>query len=426
MKILIKNGRVLDPANDIDSIADIYVDNGLIIAEDENFLPDKIIEAEGKWVTPGFIDLHVHLRDPGLTHKEDIRSGSQAAAIGGYTTICAMPNTKPVMDNSELIVETYERIKAEAIVDVFLIGAATKSQEGAVLADIRAMKKAGICAVSEDGFTVSNSLLMKQVLEACREADLAMFSHCEDISLVNGGVINEGEASRRFGLKGISNDSEDVIVARDIVLAASVAAKLHLCHISTKGAVEIIKAAKMSGLKISAECCPHHFSLSDGDIVEDDGNYKMNPPLRSKKDKQAIIEALKDNVIEVIATDHAPHHEDEKAGGFKSSMNGIVGLETALPLCITELVETGILSPSELIEKMTLNPAKVLGIKAGALSVGHPADIAIIDPDAAYKIDINKFKSKGKNTPFDGKEVKGRVAHLIKGGKIIVEDGGLK
>jgi len=425
MKIIIKGGRVIDPANRVDETKDIFVDGGVIIDAVGPFEADKVIDASGHWVTPGFVDLHVHLRDPGLTHKEDIRTGCEAAAMGGYTTICAMPNTKPVMDNAQLVTETYERIKKDAIIDVLIVGAATHGQEGTELADYEAMKNAGVCAISEDGFAIAESMLAKRSLEACQKSGLTMFSHCEDLKLVNGGVINEGSVADKFGLPGISNDSEDVIVARDIILANEAGAKLHLCHISTKGSVDIVKSAKALGIDVTAECCPHHFILSDEDIIADDGNYKMNPPLRSPKDKAAILEALRDNTIEIIATDHAPHHADEKAGGFKSSMNGIVGLETALSLCVTGLVETGALTPCELIEKMALNPAKVLGIKAGALTAGYPADIAIIDPSTAYEIDVAKFKSKGKNTPFGGKKVKGKIAHLIKGGKILVENGGL-
>ena len=418
MKILIKNGRVIDPANGVDKVGDIYVDSGVIVDASEQFEADKVIDASGLWVTPGLVDVHVHLRDPGLTHKEDIRTGTMAAAAGGYTTICAMPNTKPAMDSAALVRETYEKIKTDAVIDVLIIGAATCGLEGKVLAEIGGMKEAGVCAISDDGFSISDAHIAKKAFEACRNADLPMFSHCEDLKLVNGGIINEGVASEKFGFPGISNDSEEVFVARDILLAQSANAKLHICHVSTKGSVDIVRAAKALGMDVTAECCPHHFALCDADIAMDDGNYRMSPPLRSQADKAAIIEALKDNTIEIIATDHAPHHEDEKAGGFKSAMNGIVGLETALPLCITELVETNILTPYELIEKMTTNPAKLLKIKAGALSVGHAADIAIIDPHTPYEIDISKSKSKSKNSPFHGKKVKGRVTCLIKDGKI--------
>ena len=426
MKILIKNGRIIDPANKVDQIGDVYIDNAKITRASKNFIPDKTIDATNLWVTPGLVDIHVHLRDPGLTHKEDICTGTQSAAAGGYTTVCAMPNTKPVMDNVNLVNETYEKIRKDAIIDVLLVGAATCALAGEELSDIKGLKSAGVCAISDDGYSITDAHLTKKAFEACKEADLVMLSHCEDLKLVNGGVINKGAASERLGLKGISNDSEDTFVARDIILAHATNAKLHLCHISTKGSTDIVRSAKSVGVNVTAECCPHHFTLSDADIKEDDANYKMSPPLRSETDKQAIIEALKDNTIEIIATDHAPHHMDEKSGGFNSAMNGIVGLETALPLGITELVDKNILTPLELIEKMALNPARLLNLKAGALAEGYPADIAIIDADTPYEIDITKFKSKSKNSPFHGKKVKGRVVHLIKNGKVLIEEGELK
>ena len=428
MSILIKNGRIISPKENLDKIMDIYVENGIIAEIGESLKSDaeEVIDAAGMWVTPGLIDLHVHLRDPGLTHKEDMLSGSQAAAKGGFTTICAMPNTKPAMDTAELVMETNARIKNESSIDILIIGAATLGQKGEELADIKAMTKAGVCAISEDGFSVLDSKLVKDAFKKCAENNVPMFSHCEDLALVDGGVINDGAASERFGLPGISNDSEDVIVARDVILAASTGAKLHLCHMSTKGSVEIIRAAKALGANVTAEVCPHHFTLCDEDIKENDGDYKMNPPLRSKADMQAVISALKDNTIEIIATDHAPHHVDEKAGGFEKAANGIVGLETALALGVTELVKKNWLTPSEFIAKMTCNPAKVLGIKAGSLAKGYPADIAIIDADTEYEINVDEFKSKGKNTPFNGKKVFGKAMYVVKDGKVVVDSGEIK
>ena len=428
MSILIKNGRVISPAENLDKIMDVYVEGGVIaeLGENLNKHADKVIDAAGMWVTPGLIDLHVHLRDPGLTHKEDMISGSQAAAMGGFTTICAMPNTKPAMDTPELVKETCERIKNESLIDVLVIAAATMGQKGETLADISAMAGAGACAISEDGFSVLDSKLVKDAFRKCAENNVPMFSHCEDLALVDGGVINEGAAAERFGLRGISNDSEDVIVARDIILAGSTGAKLHLCHMSTKGSADIIRAAKALNANVTAEACPHHFTFCDEDIKENNGDYKMNPPLRSKADMAAIINALKDNTIEIIATDHAPHHADEKIGGFEKAANGIVGLETALALSVTELVKKNVLTPSELIAKMTCNPAKVLGIKAGSLTEGYPADITVIDADNEYEINVNEFKSKGKNTPFGGKKVYGKAVYVVKNGNVVVEDGKLK
>ena len=425
MSILIKNGRIICPGQNIDKVMDIYVKNGVIseLGKDISMEAETVIDASNMWVTPGLIDLHVHLRDPGLTHKEDMQSGSKAAAMGGFTTICAMPNTKPAMDTPELVRETGERMKKDSAIDILVIGAATTGQKGEVLADIEGMAKAGVCAISEDGFSVLDSKLVKEAFKKCAENNLPMFSHCEDLALVNGGVINEGVASEKFGLLGISNDSEDVIVARDIILAAATGAKLHLCHMSTRGSVDIIRGAKALGANVSAEVCPHHFTLCDEDIVENDGDYKMNPPLRSRADMNAIIEALKDNTIEIIATDHAPHHVDEKTGGFEKAANGIVGLETALALGITELVKKNILTPSEFIGKLTCNPAKVLGIKAGLLKVGYPADIAVIDAETEYAVNIDEFRSKGKNTPFNGKKVCGKAIYVVKNGNIVADNG---
>jgi dihydroorotase len=420
MDILIKNGRVLDPKNNLDKTSDVYIRGGKIadVGENLNVTAEKVIDATGKWVTPGLIDLHVHLRDPGLTYKEDILSGSRAAIKGGFTTICAMPNTKPAMDNPTLVNETYERIKSSDI-DILIIGSATLGQNGDEMADINAMAESGICAVSEDGYSVNSALIMKKALCACKEARLPFFDHCEDLSLVNGGVINEGSTANRFGLPGISNDSEEVIVARDIILSHSVKAKLHLCHMSTAGSVFLIKDAKARGISVTAEACPHHFVLSDEDIDEDNGKYKMNPPLRSLEDVKSIIQGLKDNTIDVIATDHAPHSVDEKKGGFMKSLNGIVGLETALPLSLTYLVEKGHITPLELISKLTSNPAYVLGIDKGHLSIGADADIIVINVTDLYEINPDGFLSKGKSTPFGGFKVKGFAETVIKNGKII-------
>lgn len=422
MSILIKNGHVIDPGNGLDKILDIFVEDGIIkkVGKSLEFNAETIIDASENWVTPGLIDLHVHLRSPGLEYKEEIETGANAAAIGGFTTICAMPNTKPVTDCKEVVRKIYEEAAEKAKVNILPIGSATKGQQGKELTDVKELKEAGVCAISEDGYSVMNSLLLKKSLEECVKNDLPMFSHCEDIDLVDGGVINEGIKSKEFNLRGISNASEEVIVSRDIIISESVGARLHLCHMSTKGCVDIIEDAKKRGAKVTAEATPHHFSICDEDIPSDDGNYKMNPPLRSREDMEAIIRGLKENIIEVIATDHAPHHEDEKNKGFAASANGIVGLETALPLGVTNLVNKGILTAYELIEKMTVNPARVIGLNKGKLSEGMAADIAIIDYKNEYEIDVKSFKSKGKNSPFHGLKVKGKVKHLIVSGNIKV------
>ncbi len=425
MKILIKNGRIINPADGMDKVSDMLVEGGIVkeISQNINTSADKVIDANKMWVTPGFIDLHVHLREPGFEHKETIATGSRAAAAGGYTTVCCMPNTKPVTDNIEVV--EYIRIEAEknGVVNVLPIGAITKGQEGNELADIEGMYKAGICAISEDGKSVMNAQLLKEAMIKAKELNIPVLSHCEDRSLVKGGCMNEGAHCESLGLKGISNDSEDVIVARDIVLAESTGAKLHLCHMSTKGSIELLNEAKLRGVNVTGEITPHHFTLSDEAVDGKDTNTKMNPPLRSKDDVEAMRKALKDGVADTISTDHAPHSAEEKAKDYQAAPFGIVGSETSFALSNSVLVEEGYLTPSALIEKMSYNPAKILGIDKGDISVGKVADITITNPEKVFKIDKEKFYSKGKNTPFDGYEVKGSVEYTIVGGKIVFEKG---
>lgn len=425
--LLIKNGRVIDPANKIDAVMDVLVSDGIIktVAENIDENADKVINAHGCWVTPGFIDLHVHLREPGFERKETIATGTRSGAIGGFTTICAMPNTNPVTDN-EILVE-YIKLKAEreGVINVLPIGAITKGQKGEELAEIGKMAKVGACAISEDGKSVENPSLMKTALKYAKMFDLPVFDHCEEITLAKG-CMNAGDRASILGLKGISNDSEELIVSRDMILADSVNAKIHLCHISTAGSVELIKQAKARGVQVTAEATPHHFTLCDEDLIDYDANYKMNPPLRSRKDLEAIRQALKDNIIEVIATDHAPHHIDEKNCEFEKAANGIIGLETSFALGVTELVNKNVLTPYELIEKMAYNPAKILNSSKGNLSCGSVADITISNPDMEYVINVDEMVSKAKNTPFGGKTVKGKVLYTIVNGKIVVENGKLK
>lgn len=427
MKLLIQNGQVIDPASQTNEVMDILVENGIISKIEKSITDnaDKIINAEGNWVTPGFIDVHVHLREPGYEYKETIVTGTRSAAKGGYTTICPMPNTNPVCD-SDIMIE-YIKLKAEreGVIHVLPIGAITKGQKGEELSNIGKMAKAGACAISEDGKSVLSSGLLKTAMKYAKMFDIPVLSHCEDISLVAGGSMNAGASAQLLGLKGISNDSEEVIVARDIILAKSTNSKLHICHMSTKGSIDLLRQAKSSGQIVTAEATPHHFTLSDDFITDYDGNTKMNPPLRSKEDVLAIRQALKDNVIEIIATDHAPHSVDEKNCEYEKVAFGIVGLETALPLGITVLVEEGWLTPMELITKMTYNPAKMLNIDKGTLTIGKAADIAIIDPNRTYKIDPSTFASKSKNTPFGGFQVKGKVIYTIVDGNIVVENGEL-
>ena len=427
MKILIKNGRLINPATNIDEVMDVLVNDNIVekIEKNINDDADKIIDADKCWVTPGFIDVHVHLRDPGYEYKETIATGTRAAAKGGFTTICCMPNTSPVTD-SEIMVE-YIKMKAarDGVVNVLPIGAITKGQSGEELANIGQMANAGACAISEDGKSVLSSGLLKTAMKYAKMFNIPVLSHCEDMSLVGGGSMNAGAASQLLGLKGISNDSEEVIVARDIILARSTNSKLHICHVSTKGSIQLLREAHARGESVTAEICPHHFTLTDEAVMDYDGNTKMNPPLRSAEDVLALKEALKDGTVSIIATDHAPHSLDEKNCEYEKAAFGIVGLETALPLGIKVLIGEGWLTPSQLIEKMTINPAKMLGIDKGSIEVGKVADITIIDPEAEYKVDVSKFASKSKNSPFDGYEVKGKIEYTIVGGKVVVEKGEL-
>lgn len=423
MDILIQNGRIIDPASKRDEVADVYVADGKVkaIGKDLNDPAEKVIDATGLFVMPGFIDLHVHLREPGLEHKETIATGAAAAARGGYTTICAMPNTKPVVDSREVVEAIYK--KAENVkCHVLQVGAVTKGQAGRELADIREMKEAGICAISEDGKSVMDSKLYRQAMVIAKEEDIPLFAHCEDKNLVGKGVLNAGKKAEELGVEGITNAVEDIITARDILLSKETGARLHLCHCSTEDSVRMVKEAKEQGLKVTAEVCPHHFTLTEDDIVGSDTNYKMNPPLRSKADKDALIAGLSQDIMDVISTDHAPHHAEEKAKSMAEAPFGIVGLETAYCLANSELVAKGHLTEKQLVEKMSVNPAKVLGMDKGCIDVGKTADIVITDPKEAYVIDVNEFASKGKNTPFHGRKVTGRVKYTILSGEVVYED----
>lgn len=421
MAILIKGGRVLDPSANRDQIMDVRIEEGRIKEAAEHLEADgaEVIDAKGCFVMPGFIDLHVHLRDPGLTHKETLKTGAEAAARGGYTTICAMPNTKPVVDNGELVREIHERAKREAKVHVLQIGAITIGQEGDELADLAAMAQAGVPAFSEDGKSVMDIRLYERAMEQAARLDVPVFAHCEEKQLVGKGALQKGPKAEELGVEGISNAVEDIITARDIFLAQETNVRLHLCHCSTEASVTMVREGKKAGVKLSAEVCPHHFTLTADDIPGEDTNYKMNPPLRNRQDVEALKQGLKEGVMEVISTDHAPHHAEEKAKGMAEAPFGIVGLETAAALTYTELVETGILTPLQMAACMSCNPAKVLGSERGSLQEGRPADVVIFDPEAQYVIDKNDFASMGKNTPFHGRTVKGRVVATIVDGEIV-------
>lgn len=440
MTILIKNGQVINPATQMDAVADVLVENGVVkeIAKGIKTKADRVIDAKGCFVMPGFIDLHVHLRDPGFEQKETIETGCRAAAHGGYTTILAMPNTKPVVDNPDVVNYVHNKAKTVGIVNVLQVGAVTKGQEGKELADIDGMVKAGIPAISEDGKSVMDAQLYRKGMVKAAECGIAVLAHCEDINLVNGGVMNEDGNAAQLGLKGITNSVEDIIVARDIMLAKDTGVTLHLCHCSTASSVLMVKLAKAEGIHVTAEVCPHHFTLTSADIkkieptidpekkvaieADADTNFKMNPPLRTQKDVDTLKDGLRDNIMDVIATDHAPHTFTEKNTTMKKAPFGIVGLETAACLTYTELVEQGYLTPMQMAEKMSYNPAQVIGLDKGDIAPGKAADIVIFDPKKKYTIDKNTFASKGRNTPFHGRKVTGKVRATIVNGHIVYEE----
>ena len=421
MGTLIRNGRVIDPASGKDGIYDILVEDGMIAGVDASIPKgdNDIIDAAGCFVMPGLVDLHVHFREPGFEYKETIKTGSMAAAHGGVTTVFPMPNTKPVIDSVDMYDKVQTIIDRDAVVNVHQVASVTLRQQGETPVDVAALKKAGCIAISEDGKSVMNSQVYREAMKAAAAEDVLVMAHCEDKNLVNGGALNEGVASRRYHVNGITNAVEDVIVARDILLSKETGCRLHLCHCSTADSVKLIKAAKDEGLKVTGEVCPHHFMLCDEDIIEDNADYKMNPPLRSRADMEAVREGLRNGTMDVISTDHAPHSAEEKAKPIGAAPFGVTGIETSLCLTYTGLVLTGILTPMQMVEKMSYNPAKIAGIDRGTLLPGRPADIIIVNVDDEIVIDRNNFVSKGHNTPFDGYKVKGIVEYTIVGGKIV-------
>ncbi len=429
--MVILNGHVIDPATGLHEIADVEICDDRIKkiyvkskGETYQGMQDvDVIDANGRYIMPGFIDLHVHLRDPGLTYKEDINTGSKAAAAGGVTTICAMPNTKPVVDSVETLLSIYEKADKEAVVRVKQLSAITKDMNNKELVDMQAMYEAGAVAFSEDGKSVMDINLYREAMKKAAELDAVIMAHCEDKNLVGKGVLNEGVASEKYNVPGIPNSVEDVITARDIFLAHEAGAKLHLCHCSTKGTVELMRMAKRLGADVTAEVCPHHFTLTDSDITEADSNYKMNPPLRTEEDVKSLIEGLIDGTMDVISTDHAPHSDEEKSKYFDEAPFGIVGLETSAALTYTALVDTGLMDIMDMAKKMSFNPAKVLGIEDefGRITEGAKADIVIFDDDCEWEVDASKFYSKGHNTPYNGKVLKGRVTHTFVDGKLVFQ-----
>ena len=423
--MLIRGGRVIDPANGIDKIADILVENGKVAAIGENLACEnvQVIDASGKVVAPGFIDMHCHLRDPGQEYKEDLISGTKAAARGGFTGVCCMPNTKPVNDNAAVTRYILEKAQWQGSgVHVYPVGAISKGLEGKEMAEIGRMKQAGIVAISDDGKPVENSNLLRLAMEYADYFNVFVMSHSEDKNLVADGVMNEGFISTKLGLPGITRAAEEVMIARDILVAEAVGKRIHLCHVSTRGGVQLVREAKKRGVRVTAETAPHYIAATDEWVMGYDSNCRVNPPLREEDDRQAVIAGLVDGTLDAIATDHAPHHQDEKKVEFHIAASGISGFETAFCLSNTKLVKDGHLTLSQLIDKMSATPAKLLGVQGGSLAVGSAADIVVLDPDREITVNADKFVSRGHNTPFHGKNYFGAVCMTIVGGRVIDQE----
>ena len=417
--LLIKNGRVLDPATKTDSVQDVLLDGDRIskIAAGISAPDAEVFDATGMVVAPGFIDLHCHLREPGQEMSETIETGTRSAAQGGFTAVCCMPNTQPVNDNAGITRGILERAAAAKSVRVWPIGAASVGSKGESLAEIAAMKDAGIVAVSDDGKPVATARLMRQVMDYCSTLDLPVIDHCEDPSLFAGGVMREGPRSIRLGLKGIPAQSESICAGRDVELAGLTRARLHIAHMSTTGALEYVRQAKKNGLHVTCEVTPHHFTLTDED-VRYDTNYKMNPPLASRADRDALIAGLVDGTVDAIATDHAPHHAASKDVEFDRAPFGITGFETALALGLSELVHTGKMTLNRLVELFTTGPARVLGLKR-TLAAGEIADVTVFSPDQSWTYRVSESPSKSRNSPFDGRTFKGRPTATVVAGRIL-------
>ena len=424
MRIIIKDGNLINNKG-FSGVTDISIENGIVTKIDKDIEikeDDFLLDAKGKYIFPGFVDAHCHLRDPGLEYKEDIETGTMSAAMGGFTSIACMPNTKPVIDNKAIISYIKERAEKDGYVNVYPIGAITKGLEGQELAEIGELKFAGAVAVTDDGKPVKDAALMKKALQYASMFDITVISHCEDLSLVESGAMNEGYVSTKLGIKGIPSVAEELMVAREVLLSEYTNTPVHIAHVSTERSVDLIRHAKKRGVKVTCETCPHYFSLTEEACLDFDTNAKMNPPLRTKNDVEAIIEGLKDGTIDIIATDHAPHHIDEKNVEFENAAFGIVGFETAIPLVMTYLVKPGHLTLEQVVEKMCINPCKILGLNKDTIGEGRVADITVVDINEEIIIDVNSFKSKSKNSPYNGFKLLGAVYHTIVGGKIIVQD----
>ncbi|HKQ04890.1 MAG TPA: dihydroorotase [Blastocatellia bacterium] len=410
-KLLIKGGRVIDPSQHIDKVTDLLIEDGRVKAIGNDLAADdaEVFDAGGLVVAPGFIDLHVHLREPGQEYKETIATGAAAAVAGGFTAICAMPNTRPVNDNASLTRYMVSKAQEAGLARVYPIGAITRGSEGTELAEMADLKAAGAIAVSDDGRPVMNSQVMRHAMEYARDHGLVVVDHCQDTQLSAGGVMNEGRISTLLGLKGISRAAEESHIARDIMLCELTGARVHIAHLSTAGAIELVRRAKARGLPVTCEITPHHFALTDAAVVGFDTNTKMNPPLRTEEDRMALIEAARDGLVDAIATDHAPHHEDEKMLEYDQAPFGVIGLETALGVALTVLHHTNGVALPRVVEMLTAGPARAFDLAGGTLAVGAAADVTIFDPEREWTVEPQQFKSKSHNTPFGGWRLRGQV-----------------
>lgn len=419
MRLLLQNVRLIDPSQGLDQVADLLLEDGKIaqIGQGLSGEPETVVDGAGLVAAPGLVDMHVHLRDPGLTYKEDVFSGCRAAAAGGVTSLLAMPNTKPAMDTPETVRDLLERAKT-ADAAVYTAACVTKDLKGEELTDLAGLRAAGAIALSDDGRPVVNTRCLLEALEQAPDLGMVVTAHCEDLYLASGGLMNEGEVSRKLGVPGIPAAAEDCGTAREIAAAASIGAPIHICHVSTKGSVELIRDAKARGVQVTAETCPHYLLLTEQALESRDADYRMNPPLRREEDRLALIEGLKDGTLDAISTDHAPHSPEEKAD-FLKAPNGSIGMETSLAATLTAL--EGELSLSEIIEKMSWNPARILHIPAGTLQVGAPADVVLFDPEQRWTVDETKLHGKSKNTPFKGMTLKGKVVMTIFHGRVVYD-----
>lgn len=421
MTLLIKNVHAVDPSSDLDKIVDIYVEDGIIKKMGKvNCTADRIIDGNSKLVAfPGLFDMHVHLRDPGFTHKEDIITGTNAAKAGGFTGVACMPNTKPVTDNAETVEYILKKATKTGI-RVYPVGCITKGMQSKELTDFAELKNAGCIAISDDGRPVQNAELMRQALEKSGDYGLTVLSHCEDLNIINDGIINKGKISEKLGVKGMDRASEDYITAREIALAMSCDARIHICHVSTKGSVNIIRAAKKDGVKVTCETAPHYFTYTDEKLLSRDADYRMSPPLRTEEDRLAIENAVLDGTIDCIITDHAPHSAEEKAD-FEKAPNGVVGLETSLAMTLTRLYHTGKADLSKIAELMAVKPREILGVKPAKIAEGYECELAVFDPDYEWEVIPEELHSKSKNTVFKGEKCKGKVLYTICSGKVVFE-----